>query len=383
MGGVAVDYLAEVLKYPEPDQKLRSERLEVQGGGNCGNALTAASRLGTEPFIITMVGNDAMGDSIVDGLAKEGIRTEHVCHGEGPSPFTYIIVDRTGGTRTCIHTPGPPMAPGDLPPAAVTAALADAALIYFDGRLTETALVVAAAARAQGVPVLVEAERLRPHLEELLMLADYVVTSKHFPQDWTGEPLLSDALLVSLTRLPRARFLITTLGARGSVLLERCDASHGAVVESEEELASVLAALEAAATTNEVAVAPARSYVPTAAALVRRAAGGEGDAAAGAAAAKEATANADAGNAARYMSVGDAVHATVLFAAAQALTAPQLVDSTGAGDAFIGCVCHALCEGLPRARMLQLASYVAATNCKTLGARDGLPHRADVPAHLL
>jgi hypothetical protein len=40
---------------------------------------------------------------------------------------------------------------------------------------------------------------------------------------------------------------------RGSVLLERCDASHGAVVESEEELASVLAALEAAATTNEVA----------------------------------------------------------------------------------------------------------------------------------
>jgi hypothetical protein len=39
-----------------------------------------------------------MGDSIVDGLAKEGIRTEHVCHGEGPSPFTYIIVDRTGGT---------------------------------------------------------------------------------------------------------------------------------------------------------------------------------------------------------------------------------------------------------------------------------------------
>lgn len=40
----------------QPDQKLRSERLEVQGGGNCGNALTAASRLGTEPFIITMVG---------------------------------------------------------------------------------------------------------------------------------------------------------------------------------------------------------------------------------------------------------------------------------------------------------------------------------------
>ena len=32
------------------------------------------------------------------------------------------------------------------------------------------------------MPVLVEAERLRPGLEGLLALADYVVTSAHFPQ---------------------------------------------------------------------------------------------------------------------------------------------------------------------------------------------------------
>ncbi len=35
--------------------------------------------------------------------------------------------------------------------------------------------------------MLVEAERLRPGLEVLLAEADYVVTSAHFPQDWTGE----------------------------------------------------------------------------------------------------------------------------------------------------------------------------------------------------
>lgn len=33
-----------------------------------------------------------------------------------------------------------------------------------------------------GVPVLVEAERLRPHLEELLAEADFVTTSAKFPQ---------------------------------------------------------------------------------------------------------------------------------------------------------------------------------------------------------
>ena len=36
--------------------------------------------------------------------------------------------------------------------------------------------------RELGVPVLVEGERLRPGLEGLLALADYVVTSAHFPQ---------------------------------------------------------------------------------------------------------------------------------------------------------------------------------------------------------
>lgn len=64
----------------------------------------------------------------------------------------------------------------------ISAALEDAALVYFDGRLTEAALLLARAARAAGVAVLVEGERLRPGLQDLLAEADYVVTSAHFPQ---------------------------------------------------------------------------------------------------------------------------------------------------------------------------------------------------------
>jgi len=69
-----------------------------------------------------------------------------------------------------------------MTPQLVEAALDGAALVYFDGRLTEAALLLAQAARAVGIPVLVEAERLRPGLQDLLAEADYVVTSAHFPQ---------------------------------------------------------------------------------------------------------------------------------------------------------------------------------------------------------
>ena len=60
--------------------------------------------------------------------------------------------------------------------------LEGASMVYFDGRLTLAAAALAKAASKAGVPVLVEAERVREHLEQLLQWADYVVTSKHFPQ---------------------------------------------------------------------------------------------------------------------------------------------------------------------------------------------------------
>lgn len=47
-------------------------------------------------------------------------------------------------TRTCIHTPGyPPLTPDELIESNLLAALDSARLVYFDGRLHETALLVA------------------------------------------------------------------------------------------------------------------------------------------------------------------------------------------------------------------------------------------------
>lgn len=39
-------------------------------------------------------------------------------------------------------------------------------------------------------------------------------------QQWTGEATLGDALHTTLSRLPNIKWLVTTLGKRGSVLLE-------------------------------------------------------------------------------------------------------------------------------------------------------------------
>jgi sugar/nucleoside kinase (ribokinase family) len=405
VGSAGVDYLAQVAAFPAPDAKLRTERLEAQGGGNAGNALVAAARLGAAPALVSKIGGDALGDGILAEFAAEGVAADWVLRAHGaPSPFTYIIVDRAGGTRTCIHTAGEPLRPGELSDLDIAAAVAGAAAVYFDGRLADAALPLAEAAAAAGVPVLVEAERLRPGLDALLALADFVVTSAHFPAAATGEPALGDALLALAARFPRARWVATTLGARGAALLERGGAPAAEPAAAEEVLARLFAEAEAAAAASAAfggrgaggvevgmpgvaADAAPRLLRPSGGAL-----GGAAAAAVAAAAAAAAEANADAGAGARYAPPAAASDASSSAASvvgrltvttAARLPHGAVVDTTGAGDAFIGAMLTSIAAGhTDPAAALRLGAVVAAAKCTALGARPGLPRRADLAPEL-
>ncbi|PKU66272.1 hypothetical protein MA16_Dca027033 [Dendrobium catenatum] len=54
-GSLSVDYLATVVAFPKPDDKIRSTSLKVESGGNTGNALTCAARLGFKSWLISKV----------------------------------------------------------------------------------------------------------------------------------------------------------------------------------------------------------------------------------------------------------------------------------------------------------------------------------------
>ncbi|MEW5964683.1 MAG: PfkB family carbohydrate kinase [Pseudomonadota bacterium] len=60
----------------------------------------------------------------------------------------------------------------------------------------------------------------------------------------------------------------------------------------------------------------------------------------------------------------------------------QVVDTTGAGDAFHGAYALALAEGRDEAECARFAAAVAALKCRRLGARAGLPTAAEVAALL-
>nr|CAD1837426.1 unnamed protein product [Ananas comosus var. bracteatus] len=71
------------------------------------------------------------------------------------------------------------------------------------------------------IPILVDAERKREGLDDLLNLTSYVVCSEKFPQAWTSAQSTSSALVSLLLRLPNIKFVIVTLGEKGCIMLER------------------------------------------------------------------------------------------------------------------------------------------------------------------
>ncbi|XP_059660206.1 uncharacterized protein LOC132306704 isoform X2 [Cornus florida] len=343
VGAVVVDILAAVAAYPKPDDKIRSTSLKVQGGGNAGNALTCAARLGLNPRLISKVADDAQGRGILEELEADGVDTSFlVVSKEGNSPFTYVIVDNQMKTRTCIHTPGsPPMIPSELSISNLISALDRAQLVYFDVRLPETALVVAQEAKRKSIPILVDAEKKREGLDDLLNFSDYVVCSEKFPQAWTEAPSVPSALISMLLKLPNIKFVIVTLGEDGCIMLER---SVTAEIDQSEEMDvdSLLESLKQRMDNSKSMPACISSTVTK----LR----GDG--------------------------VGT-VSGRLLVGTAEKIPASELIDTTGAGDAFIGAVLYAICADMPPEKMLPLAAQVAAASCRALGARTGLPRRTD------
>ncbi|CAA0806770.1 pfkB-like carbohydrate kinase family protein [Striga hermonthica] len=351
-GTITVDFLAAVASYPNPDDKIRTTSAKLQGGGNVGNALTCAARLGLTPRLISKVADDPQGKGVLDELEADGIDSSFVVVSKGGnSPFTYVIVDDQTKTRTCIHTPGyPPLIPDELTESKLLAALDGARLVYFDGRLHETALVIAKEATRKGIPILIDAERKREGLDDLLSYSKFVVCSAKFPQacliasssflsTWTGAPSVPSALVSMLLKLPNVEFVIVTLGEDGCVMLQR---SSENITSEEVDVDGLLESLKHKKDGNTTSP----MCIPS-------------------------------GDLKLHAKGIGTLSGRLLLGTAERISQSELVDTTGAGDAFIGAVLYALCTNMPPEKMLTLASQVAGIGCRALGARTGLPRHTD------
>ncbi|KAJ4901660.1 pfkB-like carbohydrate kinase family protein [Raphanus sativus] len=336
-GQLCLDYLVTVPSFPVPDQKIRGTSFKVQGGGNTGNTLTCAARLGLASRILAKVADDSQGRWMLEELESSGVDSSFcVIAKDGVSHFNYVIVDNQKNTRTCILTPGyPPLLPDDLTESLLLAVLDGVRVLHVTGRSRETELLLAQKAHSKNVSILISAEKRRQGLDKLLDLADYAICSTHFPQDWTESPTSPSALLSMLIRLPKLKFVIVTLGEQGCVMLERCP---NEIPESEEET-DIDELHESLKQSTDFA-----SFLPVC-------------------------------NSSTVTRLKGNVTGRLCIVTAEKIPSSEIIDTTGAGDAFTGALLYGLCTDMALEDTLTFASRVAACCCRGLGARTTLPFR--------
>ncbi len=214
IGQCAWDMLAVVDRFPQSDTKKEVLVWEEQGGGPVATALAALSRLGVPCRFYGVTGDEGEGAAIRQSLIEEGIDvTGLVKRSNASSQTAFIAIDKSTGTRTIFwkRPSGDPLLVEELP----SDFLSNAEFLLLDGLMKDVSLFAARQAKKEGIPVMLDAGRVREGMLELARMSDYVVGSEEFARElgWEDDP---GSFAQEVRRLG---FGITTitLGGRGSV----------------------------------------------------------------------------------------------------------------------------------------------------------------------
>lgn len=115
VGSLNMDLVVRVPRHPRPGETLLGSAYETHPGGKGANQAVAAARAGGRVRMIGRVGEDAFGQALRAGLARDGIEVNEVRAVAAPTGVAFIAVD-AAGQNSIIVSPGAnaSLAPTDL-----------------------------------------------------------------------------------------------------------------------------------------------------------------------------------------------------------------------------------------------------------------------------
>jgi sugar/nucleoside kinase (ribokinase family) len=217
LGQNSVDYVAVAGTYPASNTKQQLERFAVLAGGQVATAMAACARLGWRSRYIGVFGGDEAGRFARESLVREGIDVSAARTVAGATNrVAVVLVDARSGERTVLWHADPALRTGPVAEEAVVSGR----LLLVDCEDVAASTMAARAARAAGIPTIVDVDRAHSGAEALLHEIDALIVAEDVPAALTGQQDLGRAL-EAMAREYRAPLVCVTLGAQGS--LARCD----------------------------------------------------------------------------------------------------------------------------------------------------------------
>jgi sulfofructose kinase len=174
--GIAVlDEVFRVSSFPMPDTKVQASEFITIGGGNAANAAVAIARLGGKAYFAAPLGDDAVGDRLIESLQREGVECVGCVRVPGTrTPVSAIFVDARGD-RTIANYRDHRLndATADNPDLLVAAVDA----VVADNRFPDFVLPICRAAMERHIPVVIDADKAEDHRQPLFEAATHVIFS--------------------------------------------------------------------------------------------------------------------------------------------------------------------------------------------------------------
>ena len=220
VGQATLDHVLTVIDEIVVGRKHVARRHDVVGGGLAANAAVAVARLGGAAALVSVIGDDETGSSVIDGLHGEHVDTPLVQRVVGvATPFSAVIVSPDGARTIVNHSPSELLA---QPCPDLEGVACDAVLV--DGRWPAGTSAALSLARRRGIPGVVDVDRSTVDdalIATCMELASHLIFSEHALRDLTGTHSASEGLRV-VDRDTGAHVSVT-LGARGVMWIDGDD----------------------------------------------------------------------------------------------------------------------------------------------------------------
>jgi len=249
-------------------------------------------------------------------------------------------VDSKTKTRTCIYNPCGDLLLDEVNPNII---LQNIDLVLFDGKHSVTAYEVAKEARNRSIFTILDAEiecLNSPKFSELFSLCNLIKCGEFFPLQFTGKGDLLEAMEHLLTIGDMKTSIITTRGSWGSILIKRgsVSSSQGTVSsfkELENEVKNIIATDCSVQVSYQLKPHKWSPNKPT----------------------------------------------IVIYSTCFPLDPKRIIDSTGAGDAYLGSLAYSVWKKHSEDKMLSLASFISSMKCTDTGIK-GIPRLSEIPEYL-
>jgi sugar/nucleoside kinase (ribokinase family) len=233
-GLATVDVVQTVDHVPAPDEKLVALATRVEAGGPALNAAMTAAVLGMPCRLVSAVGPSPLGDVVRAECADAGVQLVDVAGDGFVVPVASVLVTAGTGERAVASgAVGDGATAEPLGAAELAVVLHGVAAVLVDGHHLPVSVPLAEAARAGGIPVVVDGGSWKPGLEALLAYADVLVASADFHAP-AGDRL-DDLLAVGPTWVARS-------AGAGPVEWRAADGSSGSVPVPEVDVVDTLGA---------------------------------------------------------------------------------------------------------------------------------------------